>query len=351
MPLGWAMRVETALACVNEWENLDAKTKSNETSVLSNGCAALFGGSAVDFMESSRREPVDFRKCAAEGKIVVFSVNAAINPGLALTLGRLVKARFYRSLQSRNPRYHDRDRLVGMIADEYPLVATGGSGTYSDLVQLQTLRAKRAFVIAATQGLVSLDNVIGQQRRRTLQINFNTWFFFRSNEPELDVNAAVMMGFQPEGGTDTVDPEQFCMDQGGLCKIDHAPVRRAQRAEPVCPLGSLHCLNVGEAYVSFSQASDDKNGRFWLVEGHLPATERPAEAACQPSALATLGDLYRATEPASGAADGLDGETTIPMERPLGEPLTADDWEKLAEMDASARCDHDGSKRKRQRRP
>lgn len=50
---------------------------------------------------------------------------------------------------------------------------------------MQTIRPKRGFVIAATQGLVGLDLSIGEQARRRLMTNFNNVFVFKSNEREV----------------------------------------------------------------------------------------------------------------------------------------------------------------------
>lgn len=66
--------------------------------------------------------------------------------------------------------------------DEFPLVATDGENISGDGFNMQTIRSKRGFVIAATQGLVGLDLSIGEQARRRLMTNFNNVFVFKSNE-------------------------------------------------------------------------------------------------------------------------------------------------------------------------
>ena len=69
--------------------------------------------------------------------------------------------------------------------DEFPLVATDGENISGDGFNMQTIRSKRGFVIAATQGLVGLDLAIGESAHRRLMTNFNNVFVFKSNEREV----------------------------------------------------------------------------------------------------------------------------------------------------------------------
>ena len=67
--------------------------------------------------------------------------------------------------------------------EEYPLVAS--CGRFGDGVNLQTIRSKGGFVVAATQGLVSLDMAVGRANREQLMLNFNNRFISRSEEREV----------------------------------------------------------------------------------------------------------------------------------------------------------------------
>ena len=49
--------------------------------------------------------------------------------------------------------------------DEFPLLVTDGENISGDGFNMQTIRSKRGFVIAATQGLVGVDLAIGEQAR------------------------------------------------------------------------------------------------------------------------------------------------------------------------------------------
>ena len=89
--------------------------------------------------------------------------------------------------------------------DEYPLVAS--CGRFGDGVNLQTIRSKGGFVVAATQGLVSLDMAIGRATREQLMLNFNNRFIFRSEEREVKAlvdemnlfSSGSSVGFFPNG--------------------------------------------------------------------------------------------------------------------------------------------------------
>lgn len=76
-------------------------------------------------------------------------------------------------------------RLVGIVMDEFSLAVTDGENISGDGFNMQTIRSKRGFVIAATQGLVGLDLALGESARRRLMTNFNNVFVFKSNEREV----------------------------------------------------------------------------------------------------------------------------------------------------------------------
>lgn len=84
--------------------------------------------------------------------------------------------------------------------DEFPLVATDGENISGDGFNMQTIRSKRGFVIAATQGLVGLDLSIGEQARRRLMTNFNNVFVFKSNEREVIELVEDLNFCEPQSG-------------------------------------------------------------------------------------------------------------------------------------------------------
>ena len=174
--------LEDTRASINEWQHLDPRTKSNELSTMSN-LISCFGNPITNghIFEGKSKTRLDVGELVCAGKIVVASFDGISNRQSATTICKLLKSDVYGHIQARqNP-----SRLVGIVMDEFPLVATDGENISGDGFNMQTIRSKRGFVIAATQGLVGLDLAIGESARRRLMTNFNNVFVFRSNEREV----------------------------------------------------------------------------------------------------------------------------------------------------------------------
>ena len=169
-------------AGVNEWQHLDSRTKSNELSTMTN-LISNFGNPIANghIFEGKSKTRLDVGELVCAGNIVVASFDGISNRQSASAICKLLKSDVYGSIQARkNP-----SRLVGIVMDEFPLVATDGENISGDGFNMQTIRSKRGFVIAATQGLVGLDLAIGESARRRLMTNFNNVFVFKSNEREV----------------------------------------------------------------------------------------------------------------------------------------------------------------------
>ena len=131
--------------------------------------------------EGKSKTRLDVGELVCSGKIVVASFDGISNRQAATAICRLLKSDLYGYIQAReNP-----SRLVGIVMDEFPLVATDGENISGDGFNMQTIRSKRGFVIAATQGLVGIDLAIGESARCRLMTNFNNVFVFKSNEREV----------------------------------------------------------------------------------------------------------------------------------------------------------------------
>jgi hypothetical protein len=131
------------------------------------------------------KKVLDIGSAMESGKIVVVTVPSTTNRLLAETLAKLLKSEFYSYLQNRKVEFEDNSRLLGLIMDEFQLCATAGDNIASDSSNMQTIRSKKGFIVAATQGLIGLDCSIGIQGRRMLLVNFNNFFMFKSNENEV----------------------------------------------------------------------------------------------------------------------------------------------------------------------
>ena len=189
--------LEDTRAGVNEWQHLDPRTKSNELSTMTN-LVSNFGNPITNghIFEGKNKMRLDVGELVCSGKVVVASFDGISNRQSAVAICKLLKSDVYGAIQARqNP-----SRLAGIVMDEFPLVATDGENISGDGFNMQTIRSKRGFVIAATQGLVGLDLSIGEQARRRLMTNFNNVFVFKSNEREV---------------LELVDDLNFCEPQSG----------------------------------------------------------------------------------------------------------------------------------------
>lgn len=165
---------------LSEWQKLDLRTKSNEISTMTNTLALLENRTIRSFL--SGKKLLDIGDTARLGKIVVLTFPATTNQFAAAIVAKLAKAQFYRTIQLRGD--SPDNRIAGIVMDEFPLVATGGRDISSDSYNLQTMRSKGGFAIAATQGIVALDLAIGERERAHLLANINNLLVFRTSEPE-----------------------------------------------------------------------------------------------------------------------------------------------------------------------
>ena len=193
-------RLERLRGVFLEWQSLDNRTKSNETSTISNLLSA-FTNPSVEGLLTKRKDRLDLDGIVEGGKITVVSFPACIDGFSAAVVAKLLKGGYYRAIQKRQ----NFKRLAGIIMDEYPLLAS--CGRFGDGVNLQTIRSKGGFVVAATQGLVSLDMAVGRANREQLMLNFNNRFIFRSEEREVKAlvdemdlfSSGSSVGFFPNG--------------------------------------------------------------------------------------------------------------------------------------------------------
>ncbi|MCX6929104.1 MAG: type IV secretion system DNA-binding domain-containing protein, partial [Verrucomicrobia bacterium] len=155
----------TALDQVELWRSLDPKTKSNLQSCLLLVLQPFLSPSAARCFSPKSGKVSSPAQAATEGRIAVISVNCMTEPDLARCFFRLGKQLFFDAIQQRR----QPARLCGLVADEFPLVVTR-----EDAEQLATVRSKRCFVIAATQGLNGLSERIGIGQARAVVNHFNT---------------------------------------------------------------------------------------------------------------------------------------------------------------------------------
>jgi hypothetical protein len=230
-----------ALDHVEVWKRLDGRTRSNLQSCLLNVLRPLLSAAATRCFDTTVRPTFRPAQIVREGKLCVVSVNALTQPELAKFIFRLARKQFFDAAQSGGSGKHP---LCGLVADEFPLIVQR-----EDADQLATLRSKKCFVLAATQGLSALDEKIGWRMRRSVLLNFNTLVFFRTREVETGELAALSLGAQEALRPAKVEPAWEDSAVATLSQSARAGVT------PVCPPGTLGRLRPHQGFVIQSDGS------------------------------------------------------------------------------------------------
>jgi hypothetical protein len=254
-------KLEMTRATLEMWAKLDTRTKGILTSLFVDALAPLAATETARYLNIRRPPKFDPEELPL-GRIMVFSLPAALHTESASLLGKTIKSRLWTALQKRPQDRHQ--RLCAVLADEYHYLASGGLGRSSDVTALATLRSRSVAVVVATQSLDHLANVMGPTAFRALMPNFGSHYFFRSTESHAGALATAIMG------TREVQPKDW--EERGALVIDGST---PPRSELICPAGALARLEPCQAYVSIA-GSDRRPGLLWLGANHESAPLRPA---------------------------------------------------------------------------
>ncbi len=120
-----------------------------------------------------------------------------------------------------------------------------------DADQLSTIRSRNCFVLAATQGLASLDERVGLRRRCAILLNFNTLVFMRTREQETGEFATVTLGNREQ--PPAPKPKEAWEDS--VVKVLSTRSDSKWQDKRVAPPGALGRLQPHQAYVVKSDGS------------------------------------------------------------------------------------------------
>jgi len=124
-----------------------------------------------------------FAQLIEQGKVVCLNFPVAMNPGLAMVLGTLLKQDFQRAVLIRIPKIETSDgttpwRDIVFMCDEYQNFATCGQSDPSGDEKFFSLsRQARCIPIVATQSISSLRSTLQGESWRTLLQTFRTKIF------------------------------------------------------------------------------------------------------------------------------------------------------------------------------
>jgi hypothetical protein len=257
--------LDSYASTLKSWVKLDPKTLGILKTCVGNALQPLLSPQILGYYPIEGRRAFDISRIVREGKILVLQVNANADASMAATLGRLVKAAIYRALQQRAPQAGSDERLVGLFFDEYPLVATSNEPYFGDVLNLQTLREKRGFVVAGTQGYVSMQQAIGARAWEALRINFGTTFFLKSNERDVEAHARAILGDKDGRSSVRFDIESRDAAAGGVVTASQSHRRvSVEGEEPIIAQGALARLQAHEMFYATSDGQIGEEPVFVL---------------------------------------------------------------------------------------
>jgi len=232
------------------WQGFDPKTRSNVQGCLMNAFRPLLSVPAAQCFEPAGRPVFNVADVATRNRVCAVSVNALVEPALAALLLKLVKGDFLRAVQGRQD---SRQPLCGLFADEFPLLVTA-----DDVETLATVRSRRCFVVAASQGISSITEKVGPRLCQSLLTNFGTIIFLRTREKETGEFAALHLGTREEIINLPAHP-------GAVVESwQPAPKRIVRRQIPICPPGTLGRLAPHQGFVVLPHA-DSPKAQLWFV--------------------------------------------------------------------------------------
>jgi len=287
LPAAITQKIKQSLDAVTLWQKLDSRTRSIVQSILLTVLNPLLSSRAGLLFANNGRPVFQPELVVNQGGVVIVSLNALTEPALTRLIFRLVKNDFYQCAQRRLA-----GPLCGLVMDEYPL-AVG----FDDLENLQTLRSRGAFVIAATQGFLALDQMVGSRFRQALVAGFQNILAMQSHEPEVDLLMAMIMGQR-----EIIERRKSFSSDSDLLEL--IPSLIGRQIVPVCPPGALARLQAFQAYVSLANGVHPLQPvwlvpRFVKVDPPPPAVKPPDPLA---QVLAEIAGQQPALPPAASVA-------------------------------------------------
>jgi len=260
---GIQAKIELAQRTVHGWAKFDSRGRGVLQACLRITLSPFLATTALPYWDDRKGALVDPSEALA-GKIVVVSTRAATEVETAKMICKLVKMDFYRAAQSRPTL--GQGIVTGLMMDEFHYSVTKGSPRWSDVTNLPTLRGKGVFVIAATQGLIQLDLLIGVGPTEALLINFGNLILLRSVETgHLYALAERIFGYRPA----QILPQ--IVEKGDLLiptpALFYPP-------EAICPSGLLAHLKTHQGLLSLADGYKSQYP-VWLAPLFFPEPTTP----------------------------------------------------------------------------
>lgn len=251
-------KIHNYIQILKAWRVMDQRTKSNCIGCINNVLTPMHS-TLMNGLFQNRQKSRRFhmREISEKGKIVILKLPAIAMPTETKFVGNMVKALLLSEILQRSEQTLNPDqRMMGLVMDEYPLVATGNHPRFGDPRQLQTVRSKGVFYLAAVQSFSGLEAEVGSNAMDALLANFGNYFFMRSTEPRLEQYAAIQLGVKMQEITRSPPAPPAPSD------LDFAPPPRPRKfrvPRAIIEPGSLSRLESHECYIALSNGYLSKN--------------------------------------------------------------------------------------------
>lgn len=191
--------LRTALSGITDtlesWEKTEERTMSNCRAGIRNNIENMRSRLLLNTLDNPQLPQISINDLSINGIILVINLPGLSFPADTRLAGGLIKALMMDAMVNREEQIRAPDqRYVGLIMDEYPLITTGSHSRTGDARQLQVIRSKGVFAIAATQGFSNLVNEIGINVLHSILVNFGNHFFLKTTEPGVEAYANQILG-------------------------------------------------------------------------------------------------------------------------------------------------------------
>lgn len=257
----------TTLDVLEHWTSLDSRTRSIVQSTLTPLMSVFTSSISTAYCAGIPEQGFRISEVNNRGAILVVSIDANAHETLAAFIFKSIKRKLFGELQRRQSWQPNTDRLAILICDELPLLISG-----DDWRNIGVCRSKGGCLIAASQGLSSLDQQIGYSRRNAFLLNINSQIFLRSTELELESHASRILGTRRIPRRDEIVIETHTSTKTNRSKT----VFTNWCEESVCPAGALARLETLQGFVSVAGDSEFENPVWLAPKFHEPAQNADA---------------------------------------------------------------------------
>lgn len=237
-------RIKECTEALKMWSALDPRTKSNHRSTALCMVKPL-RSRLLRTLSLIRRYRFSWKEFFKDKQVVIVRINAFEDMEAAKFLFSVIKSGYYSALMSHPQKPPSKTALSAIIMDEWGLSVTGGQSRYSDRVAMQSIRSRGGAVIAATQGVRALEQVVGERETDAILANANNVLLMRSRDASTEQFAQRLFGVEYKDLTERRETTWRGRRESDAWTAAHCLIER-ETLLPRLKLGTLASLQTGE---------------------------------------------------------------------------------------------------------